>query len=131
MPRAIGCREGGRGATQVSGTVNTVTSTNAVVRPYAMTISRNTIDKLGVKLHDRVPDAVAEIAPDSHDADADHVMVRVLAGKALAARKRDGAVVDQGWAITVEGDGHGMMPCGANDFHLRIGTNCIVTSTRS
>ena len=119
------------GATQVSGTVNKVTSTNAAVRPYTMTISRNTIDKLGVKLYDRVSDVIAEIISDSYGADAEHVRIRIPAGRSPAARRSDGAVVDQGLAIMVEGDGHGMMPCGANDFHLRIGTNCIVTSTRS
>ena len=37
---------------------------------YEMTISRLTVDKLGVKLYDRVSAVIAEIVANSYDADA-------------------------------------------------------------
>ena len=92
------------------------------MRSYSMTISRNTIDKLGVKLYDRVSDVLAEIISNSYDADAEHVTVRVPAGAWLATR-RDGAVVDRGLAVTVEDDGHGMTYDDANAFYLKIGAD--------
>ena len=88
-----------------------------------MKISRYTIDKLGVKLYDRVSDVVAEIISNSYDADAEHVRVLVPAGRSLATRKGGGEVVDQGLTITIEDDGHGMTPDAANDFYLKIGTD--------
>ena len=42
-------------------------------RPYIMRISRQTIDKLGVKLYDTVSAVVAEIIANSYDADAEKV----------------------------------------------------------
>ena len=100
-----------------------ITGPSAAVHTYAMTISRNTIDKLGVKLYDRVSDVIAEIISNSYDADAEHVRVLVPAGRSLATRRVDGKVVDQGLSITVEDDGHGMTPDEANDFYLKIGTD--------
>ena len=88
-----------------------------------MRISRYTIDKLGVKMYDRVSDVIAEIITNSYDADAEHVRVLVPAGRSLATRKGGGEVVDQGLTITIEDDGHGMTPDAANDFYLKIGTN--------
>ena len=95
----------------------------AAMQPYAMTISRNTIDKLGVNLYDKVADVLAEIISNSYDADAGHVTVRIPAGMSLATRKRDGAVVDRNLAITVEDNGHGMTPDEANAFYLKAGTD--------
>ena len=90
---------------------------------YTMTISRNTIDKLGVKLYDKVADVIAEIVSNSYDADAERVTVRIPAGASLATRKRDGTVVDRGLSIAVEDDGHGMTPDQANDFYLKVGAD--------
>ena len=93
------------------------------MQPYTMTISRNTIDKLGVKLYDRVSDVLAEIVSNSYDADAERVTVSVPAGTSLATRRGDGAVADRGLKITVEDDGHGMTPDEANAFYLKIGAD--------
>ena len=38
---------------------------------YRMTISRMTIDKLGVKLYDKVSAVIAELVANAYDADAD------------------------------------------------------------
>ena len=113
----------GRGVAHGLGTVNRITGANAAVRPYTMKISRYTIDKLGVKMYDRVSDVIAEIISNSYDADAEHVRVLVPAGRSLATRKGGGEVVDQGLTITIEDDGHGMTPDAANDFYLKIGTD--------
>ena len=100
------------------------------MQPYTMTISRNTIDKLGVKLYDKVADVLAEIISNSYDADAEHVKVCIPAGMSLATRKRDGAVVDRNLTITVEDDGHGMTPDEANAFYLKVGTDRRVDTRR-
>ena len=92
------------------------------MQPYTMTISRNTIDKLGVKLYDKVADVLAEIVSNSYDADAERVRVSVPAGTSLATR-RGGVVSDRGLKITVEDDGHGMTPGEANAFYLKIGAD--------
>ena len=47
---------------------------------YKMTISRLTVDKLGVKLYDRVSAVIAEIIANSYDADATEVTVRAPMG---------------------------------------------------
>ena len=104
-------------------TVNTIGGARAAVHSYAMTISRNTIDKLGVKLYDRVSDVLAEIVSNSYDADAEHVTVRIPAGRSLATRRGDGTVDDRGLEIVVEDDGHGMTPGEANDFYLKVGAD--------
>ena len=95
----------------------------AAMQPYTMTISRNTIDKLGVKLYDKVANVLAEIISNSYDADAEHVTVRIPVGMSLATRKRDGTIVDRGLSITVADDGHGMTPDEANDFYLKVGAD--------
>ena len=42
---------------------------------YTMRISRTTIDKLGIKLYDKVSAAVAELIANAYDADAENVTV--------------------------------------------------------
>ena len=88
-----------------------------------MTISRNTIDKLGVKLYDKVSDVIAEIISNSYDADAEHVTVHIPVGASLATRKGDGTVVDRGLEIIVADDGHGMTHDQANEFYLKVGAD--------
>lgn len=105
------------------GTVNKIARADTAVQQYKMTISRNTVDKLGVKLYDKVTDVIAEIISNSYDADAERVTVRVPAGASLATRKKDGAVTDLGMTIVVEDDGHGMTPGEANEFYLRVGSD--------
>ena len=87
-----------------------------------MTISRNTIDKLGVKLYDKVSDVIAELISNAYDADAENVTVSVPIGKVLAYSK-DGEIRDRGHKITIEDDGHGMDPDEANRFYLKVGTD--------
>ena len=104
-------------------TVNKIAYTDTAMQPYKMTISRNTIDKLGVKLYDKVSDVISEIISNSYDADAESVTVRVPAGASLATRKRDGTITDRGLTIIVEDDGHGMTHGEANEFYLRVGSD--------
>src|SRR5574341_1284735 len=52
--------------------------TNAVPKEeYFLRISRLTVDKLGVKLYDKVSAVVAELVANSYDADAEQVFVRL------------------------------------------------------
>lgn len=55
---------------------------------YKMTISRLTIDKLGVKLYDRVSAVIAEIIANSYDADATEVTLRTPMGELLATKSK-------------------------------------------
>src|SRR4051812_14063152 len=88
---------------------------------YRLRISRLTVDKLGVKLYDKVSAVVAELVANSYDADADSVTVRLPLGTELARKGEDGTVMDHGWTIEVEDDGHGMSPDEARSFYLQVG----------
>ena len=90
-------------------------------RPYQMVISRNTVDKLGVKLYDQASAVVAELVANSYDADAEKVTVLIPLGTQLANRQADGSFKDHGFFIEVQDDGHGMTPDEAIDFFLRVG----------
>jgi len=72
-----------------------------------MRISRNTIDKLGVKLYDKTADVISELISNGYDADAEKVTVHIPLNVFLASKKR-GKVTDRGHAIVIEDDGHGM-----------------------
>jgi len=87
---------------------------------YTMTISRLTVDKLGVKLYDRVSAVIAEIVANSYDADATTVTIRAPMGEWLATKSK-GAVVDRGYTIEVEDDGAGMTVEEVNQFYLKVG----------
>ncbi len=50
---------------------------------YSMSISRLTVDKLGVKLYDKVSAVIAELIANAYDADATHVTVRAPMGEFL------------------------------------------------
>lgn len=90
--------------------------------PYVLRISRKTIDKLGVKLYDRVALVISELVSNSYDADAHDVTVRAPAGKFLATRK-NGKVEDRGFEIKVEDDGLGMTPEQLSAYYLVVGSD--------
>jgi len=88
--------------------------------PYTMRVERKIVDKLGLKLYDKIAAVVAEIIANSYDADAEVVTVRLPLGKALAVKKK-GKIEQKGYVIEIHDDGHGMTPEEANDFYLRVG----------
>jgi hypothetical protein len=87
---------------------------------YRMTISRLTVDKLGVKLYDRASAVLAELIANSYDADANEVVVRAPMGAWLADKVTDDDV-DKGYVIEVEDNGTGMTPDVINRYYLRVG----------
>ena len=87
---------------------------------YSMRISRLTVDKLGVKLYDKVSAVIAELIANAYDADATNVTVRAPMGQFLATRA-GGAVADKGFDIQVIDDGIGMTPQQVQDFFLVVG----------
>ncbi len=76
---------------------------------YRMKISRLTVDKLGVKLYDRVSAVIAELVSNSYDADATKVVITAPMGEYLAARVGD-EIKDRGYEIVVADNGGGMTP---------------------
>jgi hypothetical protein len=90
------------------------------VPKYKMRISRLTVDKLGVKLYDKVSAVIAELVANSYDADATHVVIRAPMGEYLATRHQ-GVVKDKGFTIEVIDDGIGMTPDEVNKFYLVVG----------
>lgn len=89
---------------------------------YTMTISRTTVDKLGIKLYDKASAVVSELIANSYDADAENVKVKIPLNKWLAIRSGK-KIADQGLEIVMEDDGHGMTPDVIDDFYLKVGTN--------
>ena len=87
---------------------------------YTMRISRLTVDKLGVKLYDKVSAVIAELISNSYDADATEVTVRAPMGEYLATRA-GGTRLDKGYRIEVEDDGVGMTPKETQEFFLVVG----------
>ena len=47
---------------------------------YRMTISRLTVDKLGVKLYDRLSAVIAELVANGYDADAESATIEAPMG---------------------------------------------------
>jgi len=91
-----------------------------VSEKYTMRISRTTVDKLGIKLYDKVSAAVAEIIANSYDADAENVTITLPLNRYLATI-RDGELVDRGFEISIEDDGHGFTSDEANNLYLWVG----------
>ena len=89
-------------------------------RPYKMTISRLTVDKLGVKLYDRVSAVIAELIANCYDADSTRVEV-VAPMDELLATKSGVTTTDKGFSIEVTDDGCGMTPEEVNAFYLVVG----------
>ena len=90
---------------------------------YTMRISRLTVDKLGVKLYDRVSAVIAELISNAYDADATAVVVCAPMGQFLATRA-GGSVSDKGFEIRVIDNGSGMTPGqagGMQQFFLVVG----------
>lgn len=88
---------------------------------YVLRISRLTVDKLGVKLYDKVSAVVAELVANSYDADATEVSVSLPLGTQLATRSDDGYVIDGPYVIVVKDNGHGMAPQEARRDYLKVG----------
>ena len=76
---------------------------------YEMTISRLTVDKLGVKLYDKVSAVIAELVSNSYDADATHVIIEAPMSGYLTS-KAGGSITDRGYEIRVIDNGIGMTP---------------------
>jgi hypothetical protein len=87
---------------------------------YVMTISRMTVDKLGVKLYDRVSAVIAELVANGYDADATEVTIEAPMGAMLASLSK-GQVTDSGYTIKVSDNGCGMPPDVVNQFYLKVG----------
>lgn len=87
---------------------------------YTMTISRLTVDKLGMKLYDKVSAALAELVANGYDADATEVEIKAPMGQFLATKGND-KIIDNGYVIEVRDNGIGMTPEQINEFYLRVG----------
>ncbi len=87
---------------------------------YSMRISRLTVDKLGVKLYDKVSAVIAELIANAYDADSTEVTVRAPMGQFLATRA-GGTIADKGFDIQVVDNGIGMTPQQVQDFFLVVG----------
>ena len=87
---------------------------------YSMRISRLTVDKLGVKLYDKVSAVIAELIANAYDADATEVTVCAPMGQYLATRA-GGTISDKGFDIQVVDNGVGMTPQQVQDFFLVVG----------
>jgi hypothetical protein len=85
-----------------------------------MTISRLTVDKLGVKLYDRVSAVIAELVANSYDADSTEVEILAPMDELLASKTGE-QIVDKGYQIEVKDNGIGMTPDEVNAFYLVVG----------
>ncbi|MFF4556379.1 ATP-binding protein [Streptomyces sp. NPDC001422] len=84
-------------------------------KPYVMKISRMTVDKLGIKMYDRVSAVLAEVIANAYDADAERVTVQLPWGVFL-----DGS---SAYEVTVSDDGHGMTAEEVNSHYLAVGSD--------
>ncbi|MBE9204747.1 hypothetical protein IQ218_16560 [Synechocystis salina LEGE 06099] len=66
-----------------------------------MTISRLTIDKLGVKLYDKVSAVIAELVSNSYDADATEVEIKAPMGEFLATKSNMALFALVGYKVLV------------------------------
>lgn len=87
---------------------------------YTMSISRMTVNKLGVNLYDRISAVIAEIVANSYDGDATEVNVYAPMGIYLA-KKTNGKIISRDTEIRVEDDGYGMNPNELQNFYLPVG----------
>ena len=96
-----------------------INATSNFEKPYELRISRLTVDKLGVKLYDKVSAVVSELIANSYDADAEKVLVKLPLSTVLASSKADSK--NPKYIIEVFDNGHGMTPDEAIEFFLRVG----------
>ncbi|MFF1872958.1 ATP-binding protein [Kitasatospora herbaricolor] len=89
--------------------------------PYTMTISRLTIDKLGIKLYDRVSAVLAELISNAYDADAEEVTISLPWGTFLFDSKLPTA--SSMLEIVIKDDGHGMTRSEMNQHYLTVGAD--------
>jgi len=88
---------------------------------YRMTISWLTVDKLGIKLYDKVSAVIAELVSNSWDADATEVVIEAPLGKYLTSKT--GKIEEQGYEIKVIDNGIGMTPDEINNCYLIVGAD--------
>ncbi|MFC3438565.1 ATP-binding protein [Nocardia seriolae] len=88
---------------------------------YTMRISRLAIDKLGIRLYDRVSAVLAELIANSYDADATEVEVVLPWGAMLAGTVR--AADEPAYEIIVSDNGHGMTAEEVNEHYLMVGSD--------
>ncbi|MGW5225241.1 ATP-binding protein [Nocardia niigatensis] len=88
---------------------------------YTMRISRLAIDKLGIRLYDRVSAVLAELIANSYDADATEVEVVLPWGAMLAGIVR--AADEPAYEIIVSDNGHGMTAEEVNEHYLMVGSD--------
>ncbi|WP_327144709.1 ATP-binding protein [Nocardia sp. NBC_01327] len=88
---------------------------------YTMRISRLAIDKLGIRLYDRVSAVLAELIANSYDADATEVEVSLPWGVTLAGTVR--AADEPAYEIVVSDNGHGMTTDEINAHYLMVGSD--------
>jgi Histidine kinase-, DNA gyrase B-, and HSP90-like ATPase len=109
-----------RRAVPCSRTADTVVAmVQADAHKYVMTISRLTLDKLGIQLYDRIAAVLAELIANAYDADANNVEVHLPMGRLLT----DAKGADLGLDITVTDDGTGIAPDKVNEYYLTVGGN--------
>ena len=89
--------------------------------PYTMRIEKTIVDKLGLKLYDRIAAVVAELVANAYDADATVVKVKLPLNKYLATKLSSGEISEKGYTIEIIDNGHGMTPEEANAFFLKVG----------
>ncbi|MFF7384328.1 ATP-binding protein [Streptomyces griseoluteus] len=97
------------------------TAEEDIAHVYTMRISRLTIDKLGIKLYDRVAAVLAELIANSYDADAENVTVTLPWGAFLYDPKAPN--LSAAYEITISDDGHGMTPAEINRHYLTVGAD--------
>ncbi|MFJ8253269.1 ATP-binding protein [Streptomyces sp. NPDC094466] len=92
--------------------------------PYRMRISRLTVDKLGIRMYDKVSAVLAELVSNAYDADATDVRVTLPFGEWLApaANARDRSGYDD-FRIVMHDDGHGMTHRQVNEHYLMVGAD--------
>ena len=94
----------------------------ASTRTYEMKISRLTVDKLGVKLYDRVALVIAELVSNSYDGDAELVEIEAPMGQFLATKNhKTGFVESKDVSIKVTDSGMGMTPQELQNHYLVVG----------
>ena len=106
------------------------TRNREMANEYSMRISRLTVDKLGVKLYDKVSAVIAELISNSYDADAQEVVVHAPMGKFLAVKEKDGSLSDKNFKIEIGDNGTGMTPEQMQQFFLVIGADRRADSRR-